>query len=91
MKKMILILMVIAVLLSGCISGGSKSGNSKAGSNGDEYGADNSVEESDSGVVQAEYGDLDLNNKVLNGSNMQNIAHENIKNIAVGNVATNAS
>jgi uncharacterized protein YceK len=57
MKKMVLILIVIAILLSGCI-GGSKSG--KAGSNGDEYGTDNSVEQDDSGIVQADYNSLDI-------------------------------
>lgn len=76
MKKMMLVLIVIAILLSGCI-GGSKSGNSKTGNNGDEYGNDNSIEDDESGVVQADYNSLGLNSKDQNVSNVQSAIYAN--------------
>jgi uncharacterized protein YceK len=76
MKRTMLILIVIAMLLSGCI-GGSKSGNSKTGNNGDEYGNDNSIEDDESGVVQADYNSLDLSSKDQKVQNVQSTIYAN--------------
>jgi uncharacterized protein YceK len=71
-----LIFIIVAVLLSGCIGTSNKYGN-KAGSNGDEYGTDNSMEEDDSGIIQANYNSLDLNNKGSKVSNVQSVIYTN--------------
>lgn len=71
MRKMMLVIIVIAMLLSGCISGANKSGRGNTGNNGDEYGIDNSVEDDDSGIVQADYSNLDINSKYSNVSNVK--------------------
>lgn len=65
MKKLITILIIITVLLSGCISkADNKYDGNKTGSNKDEYASyDDTTEEDDSSTIQVEYNNLDLNNK----------------------------
>jgi len=78
MKRMVSILIIIAVLLSGCIS--NKPVDSKDSSNKDEYSSDDIVEEEDSGAVQVAYDDLDINNKNPKTSDGYNATLENIAN-----------
>ncbi len=64
MKKMISILIIAIVLLSGCISStNDKSADNNTGNNGDEYADDGAAEETNLDNIQANYGDFDLNKK----------------------------
>ncbi len=78
MKRMVSILIIIAVLLSGCIS--TKPVDSKDSGNKDEYSSDDTVEEDDSGMVEVAYNDLDINNKNPTVSDESNATLENIAN-----------
>ena len=86
MKRMILILMAVMVLLSGCI-GHTKPNENKTDSNKDEYADDGGVEQDDSNTIQ-EYDNLDMNNRNLEIKDWSNVTRENIVNKTTGNIST---
>ena len=81
MRKIITILIIIAVLLSGCVS--KTTNNKKTDSNGHEYADDGTSEEIAQDTIQADYNNLDMNSKNPISAAQENISRNTIEDVTI--------